>query len=82
MIFKQRERVMVSEKYERECKESPVGQHLQGTYYGISGQVGFIYTRTKDRYKRREGFCQFPYCPFCGTALTKANTNINDKGRE
>jgi hypothetical protein len=60
---------VVSEKYE--CEKSPVGEHLQGTYYGgISGKVGFVYTKTKDRYKRREGFCKFFYCPFCGTALT------------
>ena len=53
-----------------ECDKSPCGEHLQGTYYeGISGQIEFIYTGTKDKYKGRDSFCKFIYCPFCGESL-------------
>ncbi len=56
---------------EYECKESPTGEHLHGTYYcPLSGIVEFIYTEKKDKHKGKQDYCKFNFCPFCGEGLT------------
>jgi len=67
-----REGERMTENYE--CDKSPCGEHLQGTHYDVmTGQIEFIYTVNKDKYKARENFCKFDYCPFCGTDISEVS---------
>jgi hypothetical protein len=70
----------MSDNYE--CDQSPTGEHLHGTYYcSLSGTTEFVYSDEKDKYKGKQNFCAFNFCPFCGEGLTdKVNHELNKLG--